>query len=135
MENLRKITELDVIESLENTEGLSIIANDNGQAKQIPASLLGGLSGGGGGVFIIDEKSSEFSYTDTNYGNKIKEAFLDGKTLYYFDGWHYFSVIAFNPEWTSGNDARIVIYVCGTSNTYDSIVNSTLKSYKFSITL
>lgn len=81
MADLRKITELDVIDSVENVEGVSIIANDNGQAKQIPASLLGGLSGGGGTICYYVAYGNMNIYTDESLTtpvkrNELKEAML-----------------------------------------------------------
>lgn len=44
------------------------------------------LTGGGASgdnVFIIDEDSDDFNPQSTEYGNRIKDALLSGKTVYY----------------------------------------------------
>jgi hypothetical protein len=48
MANLKNITELPVAES---ADGLNLIVNDNGVAKQIAASEVGGS---GGGAYVVD---------------------------------------------------------------------------------
>lgn len=74
MADLRKITELDLIESVENVDGVSIIANDNGQAKQIPASLLGGLSGSGGVVCYYVTYGQSNIYVDEELTTTVKRS-------------------------------------------------------------
>jgi hypothetical protein len=109
MANLKSITNLPLADS---AEGLNVIVNDNGSAKQIPASSIGG------GVFIIDSTASNYSTSNTSYGNTIKEALLNGKTVYYYDGSYYFSVVAFNINETTTGDVYLVAYVSGYSGTY-----------------
>lgn len=90
MANLTSITELPVVNF---TENLHFIVNDNGVAKQVAASAVGG---GGGGVFVIDTTSSEYNTTNAEYGNKIKDALLNGYRAFVYDGTAYMLVTGFS---------------------------------------
>lgn len=74
MANFKNITDLPVAES---AEGLNLIVNDNGSAKQIAADKIGvGGSGGGepdmvirAGALLGDENPSSYSVDATEYEN------------------------------------------------------------------
>lgn len=71
MTNLKSIVELPLAESVNN---LNLIVNDNGSAKQIPASALGGVQLDGNSVYVIDSEA----YT---YGDDALDAILKGKQI------------------------------------------------------
>ena len=71
MVNLKNITELPLAESVNN---LNLIVNDNGSAKQIAASALGGVQLDGNSVYVIDSEA----YT---YGDDALDAILKGKQI------------------------------------------------------
>lgn len=82
-------------------EGTTIMGFENGAPIQMPMSSIKGSRG----VFIIDPDDPEYSTTDTAYGDKIKEAILNGNMV-----WQYFSsenmyspVIAFGQFDNSGS--------------------------------
>ena len=115
MADLRKITELDAIESLDNTEGLSIIANDNGQAKQIPASLLGGLSGGGSVCYYVSYGSTNI-YADRERttvvkADEFKEAMINSHVVFIEpDKWNGEDQITLPANYTPYNATTINVY-------------------------
>lgn len=65
----------------EPAEGTTMMGFENGVPIQMPMSAVKGS----GGVFIINPDDPEYSTTDTAYGNKIKEALLSGKSVWYYD--------------------------------------------------
>lgn len=72
MANLKSIVELPLVESVDN---LNLIVNDDGSAKQIPASALGGVQLlDGNSVYVIDSEA----YT---YGDDALDAILKGKQI------------------------------------------------------
>lgn len=109
MANLKNITDLPIAES---AEGLNLIVNDNGTAKQIAASAIGG------GVFVMDMTVlTPDNFMDTAYGNTVKEALLNGKTVLQYDGTYYFQIAAFNiVEGTTG-EVTLYIYPSGYATT------------------
>ena len=125
MANVKNITDLPIAES---TEGLNLIVNDNGAAKQIAASAVGG-----GGIFIIDSTADDFNMTDSVYGNTIKDALLDGKTVYYYDGTGYFSIVAFGIKESTTGEVTLNVYTAYSTTNGNIGVYS--KSYTFAITL
>lgn len=48
-------------------------------------------------VFIIDTTADDYNTGDIAYGDKVKEALLSGKTVYYFDGSKYGTIGSFYP--------------------------------------
>lgn len=66
-----------------------IYVNDNGETKQISCDKVV-TAGGGGGVFIIDSTADDYSDSDHEYGNKVRDAFFSGKVIYYYDGYRYY---------------------------------------------
>lgn len=70
MANLKRIAELPVAES---ADGLNLIVNDNGSAKQIAASVVG-IQLDNNSVYVIDSEA----YT---YGDDALDAILKGKQI------------------------------------------------------
>lgn len=64
----------------EPAEGTTMMGFENGVPIQMPMSAVKGS----GGVFIINPDDPEYGTTDTAYGNKIKEAMLSGKSMWYY---------------------------------------------------
>lgn len=127
MANLKNITELPLAES---AEGLNLIVNDNGAAKQIPASAVGG----NGGVFVMDMTTlTPPDLTNTDYGNTVKEALLNGRTVLQYDGNYYFQVVAFKIVETTTGEVFLYIYTYSQSTTGG--VNSSLNDMTLPITL
>ena len=67
-----------------------IYVNDNGETKQIACDKVVTAGSGGGGVFIIDSTADDYSESDHAYGNKVRDAFLNGMVFYYYDGFKYY---------------------------------------------
>lgn len=67
-----------------------IYVNDNGKTKQIACDKVVTAGGGGSGPFIIDSTADDYSSSDHTYGNKIRDAFLSGRVIYYYDGNTYY---------------------------------------------
>ena len=65
----------------EPAEGTTMMGFENGVPIQMPMSAVKGS----GGVFIINPDDPEYSTTDTAYGNKVKEALLSGKSVWYYN--------------------------------------------------
>lgn len=80
MANLKNITELPLAES---ADGLNLIVNDNGAAKQIAASAVGN---GGGLIFEVGDgeysQTGPTSYTITKNYDALYEAVMSGKIVY-----------------------------------------------------
>lgn len=75
----KNLSEIDTV--AEPAEGTTMMGFENGVPIQMPM----GAVKGSGGVFIINPDDPEFSTTDTAYGNKVKEALLNGKTVWLYD--------------------------------------------------
>ena len=75
-----------VPELTEFTGTEKIYVNDNGETKQIACDKVV-TAGVGGGVFIIDSTADDYSESDHVYGNKVRDAFLNGMVIYYYDGY------------------------------------------------
>lgn len=65
----------------EPAEGTTMMGFEKGVPIQMPMKAVKGS----GGVFIINPDDPEYSTTDTAYGNKVKEALLNGKTVWLYD--------------------------------------------------
>lgn len=68
----------------EPADGTTMMGFENGVPIQMPMSAVKGS----GGVFIINPDDPEYSTTDTAYGNKVKEALLSGKSVWYYKMMH-----------------------------------------------
>lgn len=68
----------------EPAEGTTMMGFENGVPIQMPMSAVKGS----GNVFIINPDDPEYSTTDTAYGNKVKEALLSGKNVWYYKMLH-----------------------------------------------
>lgn len=121
MANLKNITELPLAES---AEGLNLIVNDNGAAKQIPASAVGGNSG----VFVMDLTTlTPPDFRNTDYGNTVKEALLNGQIVFVYDGTYYFNVAAFRiRETTTG---EVYLHIFGHMQDTTGLVGSAMAGY------
>lgn len=91
----------------EPAEGTTMMGFENGVPIQMPMKAVKGS----GGVFIINPDDPEYSTTDTAYGDKIKEALLNGNMV-----WQYFPredayspIISFGQFNNSGRPALLVI--------------------------
>lgn len=65
----------------EPADGTTMMGFENGVPIQMPMKAVKGS----GGVFLIDRDDPDYSETDTSYGNKIKEALLSGKNVWFYD--------------------------------------------------
>ena len=65
----------------EPAEGTTMMGFENGVPIQMPMKAVKGS----GGVFLIDRNDPDYSETDTAYGDKIKEALLSGKNVWFYD--------------------------------------------------
>ena len=88
----------------EPAEGTTMMGFENGVPIQMPISAVKGS----GGVFIINPDDPEYSTTDTAYGNKVKEALLSGKSVWYYQILHnvpiYDQILSFDiSEDTKGH--------------------------------
>ena len=63
----------------EPAEGTTMMGFENGVPIQMPMKAVKGS----GGVFLIDRDDPDYSETDTAYGDKIKEALLSGKSVWF----------------------------------------------------
>ena len=90
----------------EPAEGTTMMGFENGVPIQMPMSAVKGS----GGVFIINPDDPEYSTTDTAYGDKIKEALLNGNMVwqYFPRGDIYSPIIAFYQFDNSGSPALVV---------------------------
>lgn len=61
-------------------------------------------------VFVIDTTSNDYSNADTTYGNTIKEALLNGKTVYFYDGTFHIVTSGFRIIESTTGDAFLQIY-------------------------
>lgn len=68
------------VETVENpSDGATVVGFNNGEAAQFPIGSIGG------GVFVIDPSSPDFSQYSEVYGNKVVEALLSGKSVWLFN--------------------------------------------------
>lgn len=90
----------------EPAEGTTMMGFENGVPIQMPMSAVKGS----GGVFIINPDDPEYSTTDTAYGDKIKEALLNGNTVWQYIPREdiYSPIIAFDQFDNSGSPALAV---------------------------
>lgn len=79
----------------EPAEGTTMMGFENGTPIQMPMKAVKGS----GGAFIINPDDPEYSTTDTAYGNKIKEALLSGKSVWFYN------ILPATPA-TNGKPAR-----------------------------
>ena len=64
----------------EPSETTTLMGFENGELVQLPANSIKGNSG----VFLINRDDPDYSTTDTAYGDKIKEALLEGKPVWMY---------------------------------------------------
>lgn len=126
MSNLKSISELPITES---SDGLNFIVNDNGNAKQIPVNFV--VVENSGSVFVID---TSFSMNNTTHGNSVKDALLGGKTVYFYDGTFYYTVVAFRIQESTESSSRLMLFVSGSLSTTGEL-NFTPRMIPFAITL
>lgn len=105
-----------------------IYVNDNGETKQIACDKVV-TAGGGGGVFIIDSTADDYSDSDHEYGNKVRDAFFSGKVIYYYDGSYYYMPSQFSIG--SVDDAMIINIKIITRNGSGQIITSGNYGYSF----
>ena len=91
----------------EPAERTTMMGFENGVPIQMPMSAVKGS----GGVFIINPDDPEYSTTDTAYGDKIKEALLNGNMVWQYIPREdiYSPIISFNQFNNSGRPALIVV--------------------------
>lgn len=122
----------DAAEIQEPSENTTLMGFANGELVQLPANSIKGNSG----VFLVNKDDPDYSTTDTAYGDKIKEALLEGKPV-----WMYQNV----PSTTISNgDTEYYNLVCrfevvalttgGFSLRVYTSANSTAAAAMFSIT-
>lgn len=75
----KNLSEIDTV--AEPADGTTMMGFENGVPIQMPM----GAVKGSGGVFIINPDDPEYSTTDTAYGNKVKEALLSGKAVWFYN--------------------------------------------------
>ena len=127
MTNLRNITDLPIVESVED---VNLIVNDNGIAKQVAASAI---LGNGGGVFVIDTTDDTYSETDTAYGNAIKDALLNGDRVFVYDGTGYTLVTGFSLYEDTYGTQKMSVYT--SLNNYGSgYMVAQVMQYNFCVT-
>lgn len=73
----KNLSEIDTVEAL--ADGTTMMGFQNGVPIQMPMSAVKR------GVFIINRDDPEFSTTDTAYGNKVKDALLNGKNVWLYN--------------------------------------------------
>lgn len=74
----KNLSEIDTVEA--PADGTTMMGFQNGVPIQMPMSAVKS----GGGVFIINPDDPEYSTTNTAYGNKVKEALLSGKNVWFY---------------------------------------------------
>lgn len=101
----KNLSEIDTV--AEPAEGTTMMGFENGVPIQMPMSAVKGS----GGVFIINPDDPEYSTTDTAYGDKIKEALLNGNMVWqYFPREDIYSLIIYFDQFdNSGSPALGVI--------------------------
>lgn len=70
----------DATEIQEPSENTTLMGFENGELVQIPANSIKGDTG----VFLINPDDPDYSTTDTAYGDKVKEALLEGKPVWMY---------------------------------------------------
>ena len=78
----KNLSEIDTV--AEPADGTTMMGFENGVPIQMPMKAVKGS----GGVFLIDRDDPDYSETDTAYGNKVKEALLSGKGVWYYNILH-----------------------------------------------
>lgn len=73
----KNLNEIDNV--TEPADGTTVMGFENGTPIQMPMSAVKGSA------FVINPDDPDYSETDTAYGDKIKEAILSGKTIYFYD--------------------------------------------------
>lgn len=74
----KNLSDIDTVEA--PADGTTMMGFQNGAPIQMPMSAVKS----GGGVFIINPDDTEYSTTNTAYGNKVKEALLSGKNVWFY---------------------------------------------------
>lgn len=86
-------------------------------------------------VFIMDMTVlTPDNFTDTTYGNTVKEALLNGKTVLTYDGTYYFNVIAFKINETTTGEVYLHIFT-HSSNTTGGVSSTLVEFPSLLITL
>ena len=85
-------------------------------------------------VFVINVyESTPDIFSNTDYGNAVKNALLAGKTVYCYDGIGYFSVAAFGIR--ASTTGAPSLQVCTAYSTTNGYIGPSIKTYTFAITL
>lgn len=122
----------------EPADGTTVMGFEDGKPIQMP---MGSVKGAGG-VFLIDPDAEDYSTTDPVYGNKIKEALLDGKQVWVRrtslatttsneSTWTYSQVYLFRIVKSTTGSYSLELYVAGVSTTSQP----TLTAISFAITV
>lgn len=127
----KNLSEIDNV--AEPADGTTVMGFENGTPIQMPMSAIKGS----GGVFIINPDDSEYSTTNSTYGNKVKEVLLSGKQVWFYDsdGGFYTPIIAFwTGSHTANADYLAMVPAC-IHTTKGNKVNTNGLSLEFVITL
>jgi hypothetical protein len=106
-----------------------IYVNDNGETKQISCDKV--VTGGGGGVFIIDSTAVDYSTEDRAYGNKIRDAFFGGMVIYYYNGYAYYVPSEFDI-WGDETEMVITVKTIARGGSGDIITNYSANQFVYS---
>lgn len=88
-------------------ESVEVLCLENGALKKKAADGLGG----GGSIFIIDTTADDYSTSNTAYGDKVKEALLSGKTIYFFDGTDYGTIGSFSITSSTAGEFTLTLVI------------------------
>lgn len=120
----KNLNEIDNVS--EPADGTTVMGFENGTPIQMPMSAI---KGSGGGVFIIDPDDPEYSTTDTTYGDKIKEALLSGKQVWYFlNAQYYTPIMAFDASYRTNGVLQLRIWPACYYSTQGLKINSSMIS-------
>ena len=76
----KNLSEIDIV--AEPAEGTTVMGFEDGKPIQMPMDAV--KTKQLGGVFVINTDDPDYSDTDVAYGNKVKEALLDGKQVWIY---------------------------------------------------
>lgn len=129
--SFKNLSDVDLVE--EPADGTTVMGFEDGKPIQMPMSEVRTKSSG---VFVIDPSASDYSLTDTAYGDKLRDALLNGKAVWFFlNSSYYASILAFDATYRTNGQLKLTVYPAINPNTEGLQANSNL-AYKlqFSIT-
>lgn len=129
--SFKNLSDVDLV--TEPADGTTVMGFENGTPIQMPMSEVRTKSSG---VFVIDPSASDYSLTDTAYGDKVRDALLNGKAVWFFLNSRYYApILAFDVTYRTNGQLTLTVVPAVNPNSQGLEANSVFNHFlRFFIT-